>query len=99
MVTGPPPFRGENAFAIMNDRLLNSPVPPRELNPEIPSALQEIIYRALERDPAKRYSSANEMAWDLAHMERITPSDRPELHNWRNRRSGSPRRALFYVAV
>ena len=99
MLTGQPPFRGENAFAIMNDRLLNHPVPPRELNPEIPPALQEIIYRALERDPRKRYSSANEMAWDLAHMEQVAPADRDELSNWRNRRSPTVRRALFYTGV
>ena len=39
MVTGRPPFEGENALLIMNDRLVNYPVPPRELNPEIPAAL------------------------------------------------------------
>ena len=34
MVTGQPPFRGRNPFAVMNDRLLNHPVPPCEINPE-----------------------------------------------------------------
>lgn len=99
MLTGQPPFRGENAFAIMNDRLLNYPVPPRELNPDIPPALQEIIYRALERDPRKRYSSANELAWDLAHMEQVAESNRPELTEWRKRRSPAWRRGLFYASV
>jgi eukaryotic-like serine/threonine-protein kinase len=99
MVTGQPPFKGENAFLIMNDRLLNHPVPPRELNPEIPEALQEIIYRALERDPRKRYASANEMAWDLAHMDQVAPSARPELEDWRERRTAGPRKALFYAAI
>lgn len=89
MLTGRPPFQGENPFAIMNDRLLNHPVPPRELNPEIPPAVQEIVHRALERDRRNRYSSANEMAWDLAHMDQVTPADRTELHEWRNRRSPS----------
>jgi len=99
MLTGQPPFRGENAFAIMNDRLLNHPVPPRELNADVPPSLQEIIYRALERDPGKRYSSANEMAWDLLHMDQVAPSDRSELHDWRKRRSATARRALFYAGV
>jgi serine/threonine protein kinase len=99
MVTGQPPFRGENAFAIMNDRLLNHPAPPRELNPEVPAALQEIIYRALERDPRKRYASANEMAWDLAHMDQVTPSSRPEAEDWRNRRAPASKKALFYAAM
>ena len=35
MVTGEVPFEGPNPFAVMNDRLMNNPVPPRELNPEI----------------------------------------------------------------
>jgi serine/threonine-protein kinase len=99
MVTGQPPFRGENPFLIMNDRLLNHPVPPRELNPEIPESLQEIIYRALERDPRKRYGSANEMAWDLAHMDQVAPSTRPELEDWRTRRAHGSRSALFYAAL
>ena len=42
----------------MNDRLLNNPVPPREIDPEISPELQEIIYRALERDPKNRYATA-----------------------------------------
>jgi eukaryotic-like serine/threonine-protein kinase len=99
MLAGQPPFQGENPFAVMNDRLLNHPVPPCELNPEIPPALQEIIYRALERDRRNRYSSANEMAWDLAHMDQVTPNDRAEIADWRNRRSPSSRKALFYAAV
>ena len=50
MLTGKVPFSGANAFIIMNDRLLNNPVPPREIDPSIPPQLQEIIYRAIERD-------------------------------------------------
>ncbi|HKN22072.1 MAG TPA: serine/threonine-protein kinase, partial [Terracidiphilus sp.] len=51
MLTGKVPFTGPNAFIIMNDRLLNNPIPPREIDPTISPQLQEIIYRALERDP------------------------------------------------
>ena len=99
MLTGQPPFQGENPLTVMNDRLLNHPVPPRELNPEIPPALQEIVYRALERDRRNRYSSANEMAWDLAHMDQVAPSDRSEIEDWRIRRSPSSRKALSYAAL
>ena len=60
MLTGKTPFQGSNQFAIMNDRLMNNPIPPRELNPEISPQLQEVIYRAMERDPRNRYSTANE---------------------------------------
>jgi serine/threonine-protein kinase len=51
MLTGKAPFTGPNPLAIMNDRLRNNPVPPREIDPEISPQLQEIIYRALEGDP------------------------------------------------
>src|ERR1700730_6148520 len=60
MLTGTTPFTGANPFAVMNERLVNHPIPPREVNPEITPEMQEIIYRALERDHSKRYSSASE---------------------------------------
>ncbi len=99
MLTGQVPFRGPNAFAIMNDRLLNNPIPPRELNPEISPELQEIIYRALERDPGNRYGSAREMAWDLEHQDQVGVSERAELSEWKKRRSPWQRRLLFYLML
>jgi len=97
MLTGKTPFEGPNPFAIMNDRLLNNPVPPREANPNISPELQEIIYRALERDPKNRYASAHEMAVDLQHPEKVGVSERPELHDWKKRRRPWIRRAAFYL--
>src|SRR5579871_4393268 len=55
MLTGKVPFSGPNPFAVMNDRVLNNPVPPRAANPDVSPELQEILYRALEREPANRY--------------------------------------------
>jgi serine/threonine-protein kinase len=97
MLTGDVPFHGPNAFAIMNDRLLNNPVPPRELNPEISPQLQEIIYRALERNPANRYASAREMAHDLRDPSQVGVAERPELRDWKMRRSPRGRQILFYI--
>jgi len=99
MLTGKVPFSGPNPFAIMNDRLLNNPVPPREINPEISPQLQEVIYRALERDPRNRYANAREMAWDLKHLDQVGVTDRTELHHWRKRRAPWVRRALFYLGL
>src|ERR1700757_2043337 len=76
MLTGQVPFSGPNPLAVMNERLLNDPTPARELNPEIPPELEEIIFRALERDPRHRYSSAHEMEWDLEHKEQVGVEDR-----------------------
>ena len=99
MLTGKTPWQGPNAFAIMNDRLLNHPVPPREINPEISPQLQEIIYRAMERDPKNRYATAKEFAHDLAHPDQVGVEDREELHNWRARRSPWLRKVLFYIGL
>jgi len=99
MLTGKVPFSGANAFVIMNDRLLNNPVPPREIDPSIAPQLQEIIYRAIERDPAKRYQSAREFALDLQHPEQVGVAEREELTNWRVRRKPVTRQILFYAGL
>ena len=99
MLTGQVPFRGNNPFLIMNDRLLNNPVPPREVDPGISPQLQEIIYRALERDPKNRYASAQEFAWDLQHPDEVGVAERPELHDWKRRRSPWTRKILWYVVL
>ena len=99
MLTGKVPFTGPNPFVIMNERLLNNPPPPRYVNPEISPQLQEIIYRALERDPNKRYPNAHEFAVDLEHPEKVGVADRPELHNWQKRQSPVLRRVLFYIML
>jgi serine/threonine-protein kinase len=99
MLTGKVPFSGANPFLIMNDRLLNNPVPPQEIDPAITPQLQEIIYRALERDPKNRYAKARDFAWDLEHQDQVGVSDRPEMHDWKDRRTPWPRRVLFYVAL
>jgi serine/threonine-protein kinase len=99
MLTGKVPFTGPNPFVIMNERLLNNPIPPREVNPNISPELQEIIYRALERDPKKRYASAHEFAIDLQHPEKVGVADRPELRDWKRKRSPVARRILFYIML
>jgi eukaryotic-like serine/threonine-protein kinase len=96
MLTGTTPFPGDNPFTIMNNRLVNHPMPPRELDPGISAELQEILYRALERDPKNRYSKAHEFSWDLQHQDRVGVADRPELRNWQRRRSLRARAVLLY---
>lgn len=99
MLTGKAPFQGPNPFAIMNDRLLNNPIPPREINPSISPQLQEVIYRALERDPKNRYASAAEFARDLQHQDEVGVEDRAELRDWKKRRTPWVRQVLFYIML
>ena len=98
MLTGTTPFRGPNPFATMNERLLNNPVPPREIDPAISPQLQEIIYRAMERDPKNRYATAREFAKDLEHPEQVGVEDRPELRDWK-KHSPVGRRIASYVML
>ena len=99
MVTGQTPFRGSDSFAVMNDRLLNHPKPPREIDATISPQLQEVIYRALEREPQNRYASAQDFAADLEHLDRVGVAERPELRNWKKQATTPKRRVLLYVAV
>src|SRR5450432_2144310 len=99
MLTGKTPFSGPNPFAIMNDRLLNNPTPPREIDPSISPQLQEIIYRAIERDPKNRYPNAHEFATDLMNLDKVGVADRPELRDWKKRRTPWLRKILFYIAM
>jgi serine/threonine-protein kinase len=99
MLTGTVPFTGPNPFAVMNDRLLNQPPPPSKLEPSVTPQMQEIIYRALEREPKNRYPSGREMAYDLAHQDQVGISARPEADQWQTRKSPELRRVLGLAAL
>lgn len=99
MVTGKLPFSGSNPIDVMNDRLLNYPMPPSVADPAVSPQLQETIYRALERDPKSRYPTAHEFAWDLEHLDQVGVEDRPELRDWRNRKSRSLRMIVYYASL
>jgi serine/threonine-protein kinase len=96
MLTGKLPFHGPNPLAAMNDRLLNHPTPPRVADPSVTPQMQEILYRALERDPKNRYSHAEEFLHDLEHPEEVGVEDRPEIRDWQTRRSPLARKILYY---
>lgn len=78
MLTGATPFAGDTPLLALNSRLVSRPVPPRELNPDIPRELQEIVCRALERDPDQRHGNARALAWELQHPDQIEITERYE---------------------
>jgi eukaryotic-like serine/threonine-protein kinase len=96
MLTGKLPFSGPSPMAAMNERLLNHPVPPRVADPSVSPQLQEVLYRALERDSRNRYAKAQEFAWDLTHLDQVGVEDRPELRDWQKRKSQLSRKILYY---
>ena len=99
MLTGQPPFMGPNPLAVMNERLLHDPVPARALNPEIPPEVEEILSRALERDPRHRYSTAAEMAWELEHQELVGVDSGHHHPHMRHRLAISRRKLALYAGL
>ncbi|HMC13235.1 MAG TPA: serine/threonine-protein kinase [Gallionellaceae bacterium] len=65
MLTGRPPFSGENVNAIMYQTLNASPPQPSSLNPAVPDMLNFIVAKALAKKMDERYQNANEFADDL----------------------------------
>ena len=87
MATGRAPFEGDTPAMVFN-QLLNQRAPsPLLLNPLLPTPLAAITDRALEKDPGRRYRSANDFLEDLRCLE--TPTARPRL-----RRSAASTSAL-----
>jgi serine/threonine-protein kinase len=96
MLSGKLPFSGPSPLAAMNDRLLNHPVPPSVADPSISPQLQEILYRALERDPRNRYARAQDFLHDLQDPDQVGVEDRAELRDWQKRKSQLSRKILYY---
>jgi len=102
MCAGSTPFEGESPYAVMNARLTGDPVAPRKVNPKMTPAVEEIILHAMERDPANRYATAQEMKAELDDYEKVELVGRfrnlqsPQL--WKSRFRLLPLILLFALA-
>ncbi|MBL4637433.1 MAG: serine/threonine protein kinase, partial [Kofleriaceae bacterium] len=68
-VTGQTAFRGDSLFALFACVMSDAPVPPQQFRSELSASMQEVILRALAKNPGERFSSAREMASALAAAE------------------------------
>jgi nucleotide-binding universal stress UspA family protein len=78
LTTGERPFGNPTSVPGLRRRLYRDPIPPRSINPSCPRWLQEVILRCLEVDPAERYGSAAQLAFDLKDPSQILLTARAE---------------------
>ncbi|MFN2519415.1 MAG: serine/threonine-protein kinase [Candidatus Limnocylindria bacterium] len=69
MLVGKPPFTSSYSSVLLRDHVVRQPVPPSHLRPSLPRDLDQIVLRALAKDPALRYARAADMAAELERFE------------------------------
>jgi serine/threonine protein kinase len=65
MLAGRPPFTGESPVAIAYKQVNETPIPPSQINADVPPRLDAVVMRALSKNPANRYQTADDFAEDL----------------------------------
>jgi len=88
IVTGRPPFAGPNGFAVMLAHQNTAPLSPSEIDPAIDERLSQVILKALEKDPSRRFPNAAAFrdALEKATMSpefETMPEKRPAATQWR----------------
>ncbi len=98
LLTGQPPFRGASTFGTLQRVINDPPVPPRVLNPAVHPDLEAVCLKCLEKDPARRYATAQELANDL-HRWRIGDPTRARPPSWRRKAWRAVRRRWRWIGA
>jgi eukaryotic-like serine/threonine-protein kinase len=99
IATGVLPFRGETSAVITEAILNRAPTPPSKINAEVPVKLEEIISKAMEKDPDMRCQTAAEMRADLKRLKRSLDSSRTSTVAETSGSSGSAVSAVTQTAM
>jgi serine/threonine protein kinase len=98
MLTGHPPFEADDPFVVASARQIGDPRAPRALNPSLSEQIEEVVLRALRRDPSDRYASVAAMKADLDHPSAVHVSGLAnrlvEVTRWRK-----ARRTIRYILL
>lgn len=91
MLTGEKPFPGQSITTVIYKIVNEEPIPPRQLNPSIHPGLNEIVLRALAKEPDERYQSCREMLEDLRNYRGLGGAERnPDATLVSPRSAGGP---------
>ncbi len=100
LLTEEPPFKGETEFDVLQQILQRDPRPPRSLDPTIDADLETIALKCLEKDPARRYGTARELAEEFTRWLDGEPIlARPMSTAYRLRRILIRRKAVIGVGA
>ena len=94
-----PPFRDNSRLLTLEQVRLETPPPPRVLQPRVPRDLETICLKCLEKDPARRYATARDLAIDLRHFLCGEPIDARPNPWWERAGKWMRRRPVAAAAV
>jgi tetratricopeptide (TPR) repeat protein len=99
LLVGRPPFKAGNPIDTVRQVIEQEPVPPRQLEPRVPHDLETICLKCLEKDPARRFASAAELADDLRRFVEGDPIHARPTPGWERAWKWGKRRPAIVALV